>query len=949
MVEKMQAVLETFASYGSGWVLQHVIQVFVKLAKFSPIRGSSYFDLPFRIRTSQNLINIRNHEDNNCFELCFTAAYSLKHGVDLLLTDQQKANPAAARTQPDTYTAESAHKAQGNFDSPMSFASIGKFEQLNDVRVNVFQYHKGDLLPMYISKRPNQDNSTQTEIFDMDLLLLYEPAKHHYVLIIDLLKFICEIKGCKYRTIARLCRNCFHISWSDETHEQHIQCCKDHEPALVVMPSAEKGTNRYEFKNLQALWFVPLVIYFDFESFLKPVDSCPDNPSQSSTRVLQKHEACGYSLAVIEHENSQPYFFDYDSSDQCMKKFLNQLHQLAREIYDQKRRFPQFLESQESLNKENTSTCWICCIHFTNEHEKCLDHCHFSGNVLGWAHEKCNLARRTVNFTPVIGHNIQNYDLHHICLALHECEPTSTMSVIPSTDKKYISLSIGVLIKTIKRKNGSEQKVFEYLRFIDSCKFLNSSLQKLVDNLPAEKMSILNKYFANETEEQRCLIRQKGFYPYSYMTGREKFAEKELPPLQNWSDVLNGGKVAVSQADLEHAKKVFRVFKCQNLEDYHNLYLKCDTLLLACGFEEFRQISHQTYGLDCAHHFSASNLAGDAFKRICKDSNVQLLSDRRHLEMVENMMRGGTASVFHSRFFKANNKECPDFNPDQPSTYGFMIDANNLYGGVMQTEKLPVRNFELIEHIEDEVIVNQILNMTEDSLIGFILEVDLEYPEELHEDHQDYPLAPTKESVPQDWLSPYQTNLLEQMKNQDIARRSIGKTKKLLQTLHDKSNYTIHYKLLQLFVRLGLKVKKVHRVLKFGQEAWLEPYITLNTTKRQQARNKFEEDLYKLLNNCAYGKACESKRKRMLVRIVRDYHTALREISAFEFKSYKIFGENLAAFTSNPTKIYWDVPTIVGASVLELAKFHMYKFHNDIMKPNFECQLLYSDTDSLLY
>ena len=147
------------------------------------------------------------------------------------------------------------------------------------------------------------------------------------------------------------------------------------------------------------------------------------------------------------------------------------------------------------MNKENTSTCWICCIHFTNEHEKCLDHCHFSGKFLGWAHEKCNLARRTVNFTPVIGDNIQNYGLHHVCLALHECEPTSTMSVIPSTDEKYISLSIGVLIKTKKRKNGSEQKVFEYLRFIDSCMFLNSSLQKLVDNLPAEKMSILTQVF----------------------------------------------------------------------------------------------------------------------------------------------------------------------------------------------------------------------------------------------------------------------------------------------------------------------------------------------------------------------------------------------------------------------------------------------------------------------
>ena len=105
------------------------------------------------------------------------------------------------------------------------------------------------MLCRLIQEKQVHVNSTQTETIDMDLLLLYEPAKLHYVVIIDLLKFICEIKGCKYRPIARLCRNCFHVSWSDETHEQHIQCCKDHEPALVVMPSAEKGTNRYEFKN----------------------------------------------------------------------------------------------------------------------------------------------------------------------------------------------------------------------------------------------------------------------------------------------------------------------------------------------------------------------------------------------------------------------------------------------------------------------------------------------------------------------------------------------------------------------------------------------------------------------------------------------------------------------------------------------------------------------------
>ena len=92
----------------------------------------------------------------------------------------------------------------------------------------------------------------------------------------------------------------------------------------------------------------------------------------------------------------------------------------------------------------------------------------------------------------------------------------------------------------------------------------------------------------------------------------------------------------------------------------------------------------------------------------------------------------------------------------------------------------------------------------------------------------------------------------------------------------------------------------MQRVLKFEREAWLEPYITLNTTKRQKLEKKIEKNF---LNNCADGKNCESKRKRLLVRIVIDYQAALRENSAFEFKSYKIFGENLAAFTLNPTKI----------------------------------------------
>ena len=129
----------------------------------------------------------------------------------------------------------------------------------------------------------------------------------------------------------------------------------------------------------------------------------------------------------------------------------------------------------------------------------------------------------------------------------------------------------------------------------------------------------------------------------------------------------------------------------------------------------------------------------------------------------------------------------------------------------------------------------------------------------------------------------------------------------------------------------------------------MEPYIRLNTEKRQTARNKFEENLFKLMNNSAYGKICESERRRLELTLAQNADQVLQNVSRFTFKTFKIFGENLAAITNDPKRIYWDKPTIVGATILVLAKMQMYRFHYNIMKPHFDCRLLYSDTESLLY
>ena len=141
----------------------------------------------------------------------------------------------------------------------------------------------------------------------------------------------------------------------------------------------------------------------------------------------------------------------------------------------------------------------------------------------------------------------------------------------------------------------------------------------------------------------------------------------------------------------------------------------------------------------------------------------------------------------------------------------------------------------------------------------------------------------------------------------------------------------------------------MHRVLQYTQNNWLTSYITLSSENRQAASKKIENSFYKLMNKAFYGKNCESKRRRMKIELLRDARRTLTIVRKFEFDKFKVFGENMAALSSRPKKIYWDTPTIVGATILDLAKYYMYQFHYGTMRSSIDFWLLYSDTDSLLY
>ena len=229
----------------------------------------------------------------------------------------------------------------------------------------------------------------------------------------------------------------------------------------------------------------------------------------------------------------------------------------------------------------------------------------------------------------------------------------------------------------------------------------------------------------------------------------------------------------------------------------------------------------------------------------------------------------------------------------------------------------------------------------EDSKNGLILEVDLKYPQDLHNFHNDYPLAPEKVKVTDSMLSNYSKRIA------DKYNISTGLVYKLIPTLSNKEKYVLHYRNLQLYIDLGLKVSKVHRVLEFNQSPWLKQYIAFNTEKRKNAKNAFEKEFFKLMNNSVFGKTMENIRKRVDVRLVTDEKKLLKLTSKPTYVSCKIFNENLVAVHKIKETITLNRPAYVGMSILDLSKTFHYKY----IKKNYgeKAMLLFTDTDSLTY
>ena len=253
-------------------------------------------------------------------------------------------------------------------------------------------------------------------------------------------------------------------------------------------------------------------------------------------------------------------------------------------------------------------------------------------------------------------------------------------------------------------------------------------------------------------ESKRRLLLKKGVYPYEYMDSFERFGETELPEKEKFYSTLSGR--GITDEDYAHAQEVWNVFGCKTLGDYHDLYVSTDMMLLADVFENFRKICQEKYGLDPALYYNAPGLSWDA---LLKKTGVklELLTDLDMHLFIERGMRG-SISMVRKCYTKANNPLVEGYNPEKPTNYITYLGANNHYGLAMSLPLLK-KGFHWKRVMPTE---EQIMKMKPNSKKGWILEVNLEYPEELHDIHKDYSLAPEKKAIRIDQMSEYQKQMM---------------------------------------------------------------------------------------------------------------------------------------------------------------------------------------------
>lgn len=806
---QQQQHMDDFIRSGSNWRYSRSMAFDIEIAAIKPVRGGCNNLSSPAIKANRNLYSPTS-KNNKCFLYCL--AYFLLFGlvVNKTLTIQDNLK---IKRKVQSFNVK-------GISFPISITDIKKFLRKNEnlnLRVNILYRTVDDhIFPLEYGLGGGNRI--------VNLLLLETSSGGHYLLITNVDNYL--RKQYKHEKERReyqktfFCLNCLNNFYSPEARNKHLEICSLNKARLEMTPI--EGENVVKFKNFERKHMLEYIAYLDFECVL------PDARQKCHTCRSLK---CKCDASFTDEVNQQlPICYSFVILGECNqivheKTYAGRnahLHFIKHLIVQEKKWIDDLLNVNRPLVKTSegernfyrSKQCYICDIPFEKNIVKVRDHSHYTGQYLGAACQQCNLRRRMPKKLKIFVHNCAKYDMHFIIKGLsHFGGAIRNISVLPYNGENFRCLK------------------FNCFEFVDTLAFLQASLSQLTADLrmsdhsyPILKQTKLCKSLGEFNLKRFEMVLEKSFFPYEYCTSLTRMKSTlSLPSASNFFSSLS--EKTISPTDHEFAETVWKTFNCKNLVDYAKLYCKIDTILLAEVFQAFREKMHAFSGLDPAHYISLPAYGYDSMLLITK-AKIELPTDIDVVHFLERGKRGGV-SFINTRHLTSDKK-------------GEVLywDYNNLYG-FCQSQKLPLNHFEwLTKHEIDNFDLKQDCN----GEYGFFVECDLRYPKHLHKKHSNLPLAPEILEVHFDNLSPYAKSAIFQTEGSRMYKDT-----KLMSTFHDRLGYITHIRNLQLYLELGLEVKKVHRILRFRQDYILKPYIEMTTDARKKSSSTFESNLFKKL------------------------------------------------------------------------------------------------------
>ncbi|CAL8147652.1 unnamed protein product [Orchesella dallaii] len=973
--------VENYLEHGSGWILERINSFRILLSKMEPISGGNHFSLPYPLaHRNKTLINVPGNDG-----LCFKRA--------IIAHDQICGQFVKKKNKKRTLMGLEFYEKYGktdkvNFDGirfPFTIPQVARFERQNPhIALNILGFdmdregiekddrvleeaeemvlnQEEDEEDIQVETEPRtvEERQKKKDIYDLlrdhtfphsvcreqreitiDLLLVVNGTESHFCLITNLVGFL---RNPSRKYITGICRCCLN-SFSKKSYKKHLELCKKKKVQSTRFPDQHK----FSFNKWSNMVFAPYILFADFESLLKKL--------QDPTKV-HKHKASGYCWAFIDQNQELDSISTHiieDEKENLLERLMAQLIALTDRLIKQMHQW-----EEEAYKRAEAAFVGIpipdvdteCgfCHKIAHAGDIVRHHSHYPDfKFQFYSHRSCNLNAKVIKEVTCFVHNLKGYDSHFLIKALKLKNIVTDIEVVSNTAEKFPYI-----------------KINNKLVFKDSLSFFSSSLDGVANTLNPEDFKLSRKYFTEmlsnmfpgqNVDSKVELLLRKGVYPYSYFDCVEKYDETELPPPHEFYNDLT--EKPIEPEEYLHAQRVWRELGIKNLREYTKIYVEADVLLLADCFQRMRKLFQEKFELDPIHYLSLPQLTWDC---AMKFSGVELdyIRDENMHIWLEEAKRGGFSSVGDIRAAKANNKYMPDYDPSLPSTFICYHDINNLYPCSM-TSYLPQKDFTWVEDDEFDELLGRgqefIESIPAEGEYGYFFEVDLHFPVELHDKFNALPPAPYRRSVDYTELSPFQQYFADML---NVSETSLS-NERLIADLNDRKKYKVHYRALQFYFSLGVRLEFIHSAIKFKQSPFFREYLLTLAEMRRNAKSKVEQNWLKLLSNSLFGKSCENKRNRSTCKLINCREKALKYNKKPNVSRVILLDKededdvDIAIVCLKQTSAYLDRPLYIGVTTLDESKRIFYDYYYNVAlkiwgKNDKQVRLAYTDTDSGIY